>query len=830
MSKKSKKNYAANQTNKKKVKLRTSLDVYHRLIHDSTLPINRSNVLIGYTDNTYEDIQHLPLHEWTLIDKGGDIPMHHIVYFKYKDIILWDKRIRLDRLYGSGNTKKSQLLQQILTQKNYKDDNKYDNDEKSFQPQNSSNNKKFEYPPDGKIMANPRKEKCSDNTLTKKGIKMICYVYSFGIIGYKFKKINGELKPIYLIIQQQGNKEWAFPKGHYETGEHANGYDTAKRELEEETGIQFNDKNIQSVDWVNPYISQYQFRRRDKLLKKWTVLFATEFTFNTKPNIIRPDEISGIKWMSFEQFNQKNKHTEYKDIILQLNTKLIQKIKRENIIKVNEECKDEIQSITHTPIIQRKCAKELINQLDVVIDFLTAKLFDSDEAKEEKQERDYMIEKRLRKKRLQYLMKKQQKKLWNIYKTKYNYVSPKKIDKFTKTFSNELNEINTLAVNVLGMKIKYEDVHFVFNTIFSKRRPDIDHVIERTKKEWNKIFEKYPIDKDNYGVAFEYNDEKTWLPLLRKYGFVVIGNILSAEECDKTVDGMFEDFNKRNKKDLRIDLNDYKTWDNKYWPAPNRKFLSDCPAFHKQAFKNRFNKKIEYVFGKIFNTYKLNVTIDNWGLQRPLKTYNENNECIVNKKWQYSLKPHWDYSPWLFVQEMNKLKFDAGYQGIIALNDHNIETGCHRNLPGCVNFIAQWTKEHIYPYSDKVKYNMYDENNMTYLRKSERPKKNDPIVQYMQNIPMRKGDFVIWSWGSLHGNTENISDKWRFVQYVRMFPSECIHPNYAKHDRYAPQRILNNKRFKDILFSDSFYKNMDNFCRILHLTKREKCLLGIEKW
>ena len=102
------------QIQAQKSKLRTSMDVYHRLTHDKTLPIDTKDVMIGYTDHKFSDIQHKPLYEWILIDKGGDIPMHHIVYFKYFDLILWDKRNRLDRLYGSGNTKASQLLANVL--------------------------------------------------------------------------------------------------------------------------------------------------------------------------------------------------------------------------------------------------------------------------------------------------------------------------------------------------------------------------------------------------------------------------------------------------------------------------------------------------------------------------------------------------------------------------------------------------------------------------------------------------------------------------------------------------------------------------------------------
>ena len=264
-------------------------------------------------------------------------------------------------------------------------------------------------------------------------------------------------------------------------------------------------------------------------------------------------------------------------------------------------------------------------------------------------------------------------------------------------------------------------------------------------------------------------------------------------------------------------------------------FLTNCPAFHPVAFRNRFNRKIESVFASIFGTNELNVSVDNWGLNRPYKTRctldgnTDDSDYVVHSKWQHSLKPHWDYSPWLFVQEMER-GYDPGYQGIVALNDHNLETGCHRNLPRGIHHMKAWAQEHRYPYSDKMKYKQYNDGNMKYIQKSEKPKEDDPICEYMQNVPIRKGDLIIWSWGQLHANSPNIGEKWRFVQYIRMFPAPNVHPNYAMHDQYAPQRVMNDKRYRGYLFDGKLYRNEMHFESKLKLTKREKRLLGMEEY
>ena len=104
---------------KKKIKLRTSLDIYNRLMHDKTLNIDLNTVNIGYSDKVLGD-QEMCILNWVMIDKGGDIPMHHILYFVLNindqtKIKIWDRQQRLDRLYCSGLTdKETQSLNAVL--------------------------------------------------------------------------------------------------------------------------------------------------------------------------------------------------------------------------------------------------------------------------------------------------------------------------------------------------------------------------------------------------------------------------------------------------------------------------------------------------------------------------------------------------------------------------------------------------------------------------------------------------------------------------------------------------------------------------------------------
>ena len=122
---------------------------------------------------------------------------------------------------------------------------------------------------------------------------------------------------------------------------------------------------------------------------------------------------------------------------------------------------------------------------------------------------------------------------------------------------------------------------------------------------------------------------------------------------------------------------------------------------------------------------------------------------------------------------------DPGYQGLVALRDQDLETGCHLTLPGCRGFLKQWVLERRV---DKI----------SNSSKSFRASEEDPILRYMQPVPLRQGEMVIWSCAQLHGSTHNLSSKMRLAQYIRMFPapSAGCKANYDEKDNFSCTRVL----------------------------------------
>ncbi|MBK06825.1 MAG: hypothetical protein CL920_38225 [Deltaproteobacteria bacterium] len=319
----------------------------------------------------------------------------------------------------------------------------------------------------------------------------------------------------------------------------------------------------------------------------------------------------------------------------------------------------------------------------------------------------------------------------------------------------------------------------------------------RTPDEWDKIFPRYPIEADGFARAFTPNQEEDIRETMKHYGLVVI-HVFDEATCERAKEAMFEELNSipNPRRQMLLSPEKPESWEACNWPS-ERKFLLSDPAFHQVAFDNATHETIHRVYAHLWQEERLMVSIDRWGIARGTKglrfpqpdgTYTTQDRA----DWQLSLSKHWDYNPWLFVQE-RKQGIEPGYQGFVAFADHDIETGCHLTLPGGANFLKQWCLENEHPTSLGMK------------RRSYRPKENDPILQHMQPIPVRQGDMLIWSWGQLHSTTPNDNHKMRLHQYIRMFPAPIVNPQYAHQDNFSPKKILHQYRestpLKDIQLS-----------------------------
>ena len=331
----------------------------------------------------------------------------------------------------------------------------------------------------------------------------------------------------------------------------------------------------------------------------------------------------------------------------------------------------------------------------------------------------------------------------------------------------------------------------------------------RSDEAWRKIFPRYPIEKDGFARSFLPEQESEILECIEEFGLVVV-KVFNDEECERSIQAIFEEVNAypSNCRREKVQLEKPWTWRSVNWPSRS-KFLVSDPAFHQQAFDNRCHDAVYHVFSTLWKEKHLMVNIDRWGIGRGTQDLDflcedGSIEKRARPDWGLRMTMHWDYNPWLFVSELES-GLDPGYQSLLAFVDQDLSTGCHLTLPGGARFLPQWCRENRAP------------SRLGSKRRSHRPTDDDPILGYMQPIPIRKGELLVWSWGQLHSCTPNSSHRMRLHQYIGMFPAQDINPFYAIHENWSCLKVL--RRYKEEFDLQS-----------IRLNSRGEKLLGQRSW
>lgn len=82
-------------------KFPTSTEFYYRIKHDPN--INPTGIKITYLDSLKKKYVDMDFSKWVFVEDGGDIPIHRIYYFKYKDEIIWDREKKILNLEPISN-------------------------------------------------------------------------------------------------------------------------------------------------------------------------------------------------------------------------------------------------------------------------------------------------------------------------------------------------------------------------------------------------------------------------------------------------------------------------------------------------------------------------------------------------------------------------------------------------------------------------------------------------------------------------------------------------------------------------------------------------------
>eukprot|EP01126_Amoeba_proteus_P040742 TRINITY_DN4362_c0_g1_i5.p1 TRINITY_DN4362_c0_g1~~TRINITY_DN4362_c0_g1_i5.p1 ORF type:complete len:199 (-),score=45.71 TRINITY_DN4362_c0_g1_i5:613-1209(-) len=135
---------------------------------------------------------------------------------------------------------------------------------------------------------------------------------------------------------------------------------------------------------------------------------------------------------------------------------------------------------------------------------------------------------------------------------------------------------------------------------------------------------------DRYFQSFSIDDKESYLQHFHEFGFVVVDNVLSSDECSASVGEVWNYLRERG-----VMPGETETWENNLWPKEicrNGGFVGRFPFFLKmkqsnleergistqvQAWKNRLNPLIYNIFSEILGTKKLWVSVDRYGIMRP---------------------------------------------------------------------------------------------------------------------------------------------------------------------------------------------------------------------
>jgi ectoine hydroxylase-related dioxygenase (phytanoyl-CoA dioxygenase family) len=304
-----------------------------------------------------------------------------------------------------------------------------------------------------------------------------------------------------------------------------------------------------------------------------------------------------------------------------------------------------------------------------------------------------------------------------------------------------------------------------------------------------------PVDSDGFIVAFNVEQEEEILTFFEKHGVVVVANVLTEQQCERSVDDVWAFLQELQNPDIQRDKPE--TWNSKWPRFSHMGILGNERWLYPQACDNRQNPNIYKVFQTLFGDHELMVNITRAGLMRPTKDiyFPSLNKTEDREQWK-------TMSNWLHM-DMNPLTGRAttfGYehvaerhcqpsqdpltaqnqptnngmrarklQAVLALVDCRKEDGGFHAVPGFQHYIATWAKE-----NEKVCLRSNYGGDPTTVQIPP----DDPIREHIQCMPIRKGSLLVWDSRLPHGNYPNNSNQMRIIQYLHMAPvaDEALRP------------------------------------------------------
>jgi len=131
-----------------------------------------------------------------------------------------------------------------------------------------------------------------------------------------------------------------------------------------------------------------------------------------------------------------------------------------------------------------------------------------------------------------------------------------------------------------------------------------------------KTFDRPAHDKDDGHAHIKFGQDPK--PNLQKYGYCIVENVFTNQECDTTIDSMWSWLEGLG---TGIKRNDKSTWNNGNWPHYSKQGMLQHTLGHEEfMWKIREHISVLYLFYQIYGTFDLLVSFDGATIGRPPET------------------------------------------------------------------------------------------------------------------------------------------------------------------------------------------------------------------
>ena len=227
---------------------------------------------------------------------------------------------------------------------------------------------------------------------------------------------------------------------------------------------------------------------------------------------------------------------------------------------------------------------------------------------------------------------------------------------------------------------------------------------------------------------------------LEEFGYCVIPNILSNDECNIYISQLWDWLEGLNS---GIDRNKPDTWTDEFWPPNIYGITSQFNISHQQfVWDIRSNKNVIDVFSNIWETRELLVSFDAINIMRP-KEFIE------------------DIPEWFHVDQSSFKNFFCCVQGYINLEDTGEDDSTLVLYEGSHNYHTSLFENNGLNTTNN--YYHLSEKDIDYIKSLNLKKKR---------IIARKGSLVLWDSRTIHCNCSSTTydDKFRYAIYICMTP------------------------------------------------------------